>query len=171
LFAANLAMWNEIEGLIAGGQQAMKALKYAPFPTVAAPAGMALGGGCEVVLHCSAVQAHAETYMGLVEVGVGVIPGWGGCKEMLTRWSTNPKRPGGPMPPVAKAFELISTAVVSTSAEEARENLFLRRDDGITMNRDRLLADAKAKALALLGGGAATGGAATGGYQPPRPVE
>jgi len=94
-------------------------------------------------------------------VGVGVIPGWGGCKEMLGRWSTNPKRPGGPMPAVAKVFELISTAVVSTSAEEARENLFLRPTDGISMNRDRLLADAKAKALALL----------ADGYKPPKPYE
>jgi 3-hydroxyacyl-CoA dehydrogenase len=161
LFAANLAMWSEIEGSIAGGQQAFKALKHAPFPSVAAPAGMALGGGCEITLHCSAVQASAETYMGLVEAGVGVIPGWGGCKEMLGRWSTNPKRPGGPMPAVAKVFELISTAVVSTSAEEARENLFLRPTDGISMNRDRLLADAKAKALALL----------AEGYKPPKPVE
>ncbi len=161
LFVANLAMWPEIEMSIAGGQETFKALKYAPFPTVAAPAGMALGGGCEITLHCPAVQAHAETYMGLVEVGVGVIPGWGGCKEMLTRWSTNPKRPGGPMPPVAKVFELISTAVVSTSAEEARENLFLRPTDGVTMNRDRLLADAKAKALALV----------AAGYDPPKPVE
>ena len=161
LFAANLAMWPEIEASIAGGQQAFKALKHAPFPSVAAPAGMALGGGCEIALHCSAVQASAETYMGLVEVGVGVVPGWGGCKEMLTRWMTNPKRPGGPMPAVSKVFELISTAVVSTSGEEARENLFLRPTDGISMNRDRLLADAKARALALL----------AAGYQPPAPIE
>ncbi len=161
LFAANLAMWNDIEALIAAGQQAFKALEYAPFPTVAAPAGMALGGGCEITLHCAAVQASAETYMGLVEVGVGVIPGWGGCKQMLLRWIANPKRPGGPMPPVAKVFELISTATVSTSAEEARENLFLRPTDGVTMNRDRLLADAKARALAML----------AAGYQPPLPVE
>jgi 3-hydroxyacyl-CoA dehydrogenase len=103
------------------------------------------------------VQAHAETYMGLVEVGVGVIPGWGGCKEMTTRWATNPKRPGGPMPGVAKVFETISTATVATSAEEARGLLFLRESDAVTMNRDRLLADAKAKALALV----------AAGYQPP----
>lgn len=161
LFAANVALWPAIEESIAGGQQMFKALEYAPFPVVGAPAGMALGGGCEILLHCDAVQAHAETYMGLVEVGVGVIPGWGGCKKMLTRWATNPKVPGGPMPAVAKVFELISTATVSTSAEEAREHLFLRPSDGITMNRDRLLADAKAKALALV----------AAGYQPPEPVE
>jgi 3-hydroxyacyl-CoA dehydrogenase len=161
LFAANLAMWPEIEASIAAGQKAFQALSHAPFPSVAAPAGMALGGGCEITLHCSATQAAAETYMGLVEVGVGVVPGWGGCKEMLTRWITNPKRPGGPMPAVSKVFELISTAVVSTSAAEAQENLFLRPTDGITMNRDRLLADAKAKALALL----------AAGYQPRPAVE
>lgn len=157
LFAANIALWPAIEALIAEGQRVYKALKYAPFPVVGAPSGMALGGGCEILLHCDAIQAHAESYIGLVEVGVGVVPGWGGCKEMLARWITNPKRPGGPMPPVAKVFEMISTAQVSTSAEEAREMLILREGDGITMNRDRLLADAKAKALALL----------EAGYEPP----
>ncbi|MCL4837386.1 MAG: 3-hydroxyacyl-CoA dehydrogenase/enoyl-CoA hydratase family protein [Thermoanaerobaculia bacterium] len=157
LFAANIAMWPAIEALIAEGQRVYKALKYAPFPVVGAPSGMALGGGCEILLHCDAIQAHAESYIGLVEVGVGVIPGWGGCKEMLARWIANPKRPGGPMPPVAKVFEMISTAQVATSAEEAREALILRDGDGITMNRDRLLADAKARALALL----------EGGYRPP----
>ncbi|HQP93382.1 MAG TPA: 3-hydroxyacyl-CoA dehydrogenase/enoyl-CoA hydratase family protein [Thermoanaerobaculia bacterium] len=157
LFAANIALWPAIEALIAEGQRVYKALKYAPFPVVGAPSGMALGGGCEILLHCDAIQAHAESYIGLVEVGVGVVPGWGGCKEMLARWIANPKRPGGPMPPVAKVFEMISTAQVSTSAEEAREMVILREGDGITMNRDRLLADAKAKALALL----------AAGYEPP----
>jgi 3-hydroxyacyl-CoA dehydrogenase len=110
---------------------------------------MALGGGCEVLLHCAAVQAHAETYTGLVEVGVGVIPGWGGCKELLFRWFADKKRPKGPMPPVIKAFETIGTAQVAKSAAEARDFLFLRPQDRITMNRDRLLADAKARALEL----------------------
>jgi 3-hydroxyacyl-CoA dehydrogenase len=164
LFAANLAMWPAIEESVAAGQQAFKALKYAPFPVVGAPSGMALGGGCEILLHCAAVQAHAESYIGLVEAGVGVVPGWGGCKEMTLRWATNPKRPGGPMPGVAKVFETISTARVATSAAEAKELLFLRPTDGVTMNRDRLLADAKAKALALLAG---EDGA---GYRPPEPV-
>jgi 3-hydroxyacyl-CoA dehydrogenase len=161
LFAANIALWPAIEMSVAQGQETFQRLKRAPFPVVGAPAGMALGGGCEILLHCSAVQAHAETYMGLVEVGVGVVPGWGGCKELLLRWATAPKRPGGPMPPVAQAFETISTARVSTSAEEARELLFLRPGDAITMNRDRLLADAKARALALL----------AAGYRPPEPIE
>ena len=161
LFAANIAAWGEIEGMIEGGQKAMHALRAAPFPVVGAPSGMALGGGCEVLLHCDAVQAHAESYIGLVEVGVGLIPGWGGCTAMLRRWSENPRAPKGPMPPVAKAFEMISTAQVAKSAFEAREMLILRPTDGITMNRDRLLADAKARALSMVEG-----------YQPaePRPL-
>jgi 3-hydroxyacyl-CoA dehydrogenase len=160
LFAANIAAWGEIDKLIAGGQQTYQALKYAPFPVVAAPAGMALGGGCELLLHSDAVQAHAESYIGLVECGVGLIPGWGGCKEMLGRWSTNPALPHGPMPAPAKVFETVSTATVSKSAAEAQELGFLRPTDGITMNRDRLLADAKARALAL-----------AVNYTPPQPME
>ena len=152
LFAANVALWDEIEKLIAGGQAAYSALRAAPFPSVGAPPGMALGGGCEILLHCSAIQAHAELYMGLVEVGVGVIPGWGGCAAMLRRWKGAKALPKGPMPAVIKAFEQISTAQVSKSAEEAREMMFLRENDGITMNRDRLLADAKARALAMVEG-------------------
>ena len=149
MFAANTAAWDDIEATVRGGQQAFKALKYAPFPVVGAPSGMALGGGCEVLLHCDAVQAHAEIYMGLVEVGVGLIPGWGGCKELLLRWWDNKRRPGGPMPVVSKAFETISMARVSTSAADARRHLYLLPDDGISMNRDRVLADAKARVIAL----------------------
>jgi 3-hydroxyacyl-CoA dehydrogenase len=149
LFAANVALWPMIEDLIGQGQSTYKKLKYAPFPVVGAPSGMALGGGCEILLHCDAIQAHAETYMGLVEVGVGVVPGWGGCKELLARASANSRRPGGPMPPIAQAFETISLAKVSRSAPEARDLLFLRPRDGITMNRERLLADAKARVLEL----------------------
>jgi 3-hydroxyacyl-CoA dehydrogenase len=98
--------------------------------------------------------------MGLVEVGVGVIPGWGGCKELVTRAITNRKRPGGPMPALAQVFEAISTAKVATSAMEARDMLILRDSDGITMNRRRLLADAKKRALEL-----------AKDYKPPVPVE
>lgn len=152
LFAANIAAWGEIESIVEEGQSTYQALRYAPFPVVGAPSGMALGGGCEVLLHCDAVQAHAETYMGLVEVGVGVIPAWGGCVEMLRRWQSNKRAPKGVMPAVGKAFEMISTATVAKSAFEAKEWLLLQEADGVTMNRDRLLADAKAKALALAEG-------------------
>lgn len=158
LFAANIAAWQQIEGLVALGQQTYQDLRNAPFPVVGAPSGMALGGGCEILLHCSAVQAHAETYMGLVEVGVGLIPGWGGCTEMLHRWQSFGKLPKGPMPAPAKVFEILSTATVAKSAAGAKELLFLRPEDGITMNRARLLADAKARALAMVEG-----------YIPPEP--
>jgi 3-hydroxyacyl-CoA dehydrogenase len=152
LFAVNIAAWSEIEKLVAGGQMAYKGLKYAPFPVVGAPAGLAVGGGCEILLHCDAIQAHAELYTGLVECGVGLVPGWGGNGEMLDRARKAPMMPKGPMPPVAKVFETVSTATVSKSAAQARELLFLRPDDGITMNRDRLLFDARQKALSLVEG-------------------
>ena len=140
--------WSTVELLIKTGQQTYQRLKYATFPVVAAPSGLALGGGCEILLHCYAVQAHAELYMGLVEVGVGLIPGWGGCKEYLRR-CLQLKRPSGPIPPVIKAFQTIGLASVSKSAFDAKELLYLGVNDSITMNKDRLLADAKTKALAL----------------------
>lgn len=152
LFAANIAAWGEVESMVELGQKTYRALRDAPFPVVGAPSGMALGGGCEVLLHCDAIEAHAETYMGLVEAGVGLIPGWGGCTAMLRRWSEAPKLPKGPMPAVAKAFEMISTATVAKSAAEAKELMLLRPTDGIVMNRDRLLAAAKARALAMVEG-------------------
>ncbi len=160
MFAANVAAWPVIEQQVAGGQAAYKALKYAPVPVVGAPSGMALGGGCEILLHCAAVQAHAESYIGLVEVGVGLVPGWGGCKELLARWQAEPKLPRGPMPAVAKAFEIISTAQVGKSAAQSRALGYLRPTDGITMNRDRLLFDAKQRVLAL-----------AEDYHPPKPAE
>jgi 3-hydroxyacyl-CoA dehydrogenase len=152
MFAVNIAAWGEVDKLVVAGQQAYKALKYAPFPVVAAPAGMALGGGCEILLHADAIQAHAESYIGLVETGVGLVPGWGGNGELIDRLAKSPKSPKGPMPAVMKAFETISTAQVSRSAALAKEMGYLRKDDGITMNRDRLLADAKQKALSLVEG-------------------
>ncbi len=160
LFAANTALWPMIEGLIEQGQKAYRKLKHAPFPVVAAPSGLALGGGCEILLHSDAVQAHTESYIGLVEAGVGLVPGWGGCTELLTRLAADPKRPKGPMPPVVEAFDTIGTAKVAKSAFEARELGFLREGDGITFNRDRLLVEAKAKALEL-----------AEDYAPPEPVE
>ena len=152
MFAANLRMWGKIEGSIKDGQRVYQLMRNAPIPIVAAPAGRALGGGCEILLHCAAVQAYAETYIGLVEAGVGLIPGWGGCTQMLTRWQADPKMPKGPMPAVAKVFEMISTVKVSLSAAEAQELKFLSPTDGITMNRTRVLADAKKRALAMVAG-------------------
>jgi 3-hydroxyacyl-CoA dehydrogenase len=149
MFAINIAMWPAIDDLVKQGQEAYAALRFAPFPSVAAPAGMALGGGCEITLHCSAVQAHAETYIGLVEVGVGLIPGWGGCAQMLGRAFSMKKRFGGPIPPISQVFETVSLAKVAKSAFEAQDMLYLRHSDGITMNRDRLLFDAKQKVLEL----------------------
>ncbi|NIA71750.1 3-hydroxyacyl-CoA dehydrogenase [Pelagibius litoralis] len=160
MFAANVGAWPMIEDMVAQGQKAYTALKRSPFPVVAAPSGLALGGGCEILLASDAVQAHAESYVGLVEAGVGVVPAWGGCKELLSRLARDPRRPKGPMPAVAAAFETIGMAKVAKSAFEARELGFLRREDDITFNRERLLADAKKKALSLVEG-----------YQPPEPVE
>ena len=159
-FAANIAVWPMVEDMVAKGQKTYRKLKYAPFPVVAAPSGMAIGGGCEICLAADAIQAHAESYMGLVEVGVGVVPAWAGTTEMIQRWMTRKKRPGGPMPAISKVFETIGMAEVAKSAAQAKALMFLRDDDAITMNRDRLLADAKAKALALIEG-----------YQPPEPLE
>ena len=160
LFVVNVGAWSMIEETAKQGQDAFRSLKFAPFPVVGAPSGMALGGGCEVLLHCDAVQAHAESYMGLVEVGVGLVPGWGGCKELMVRALTA-GRPGfgGAMPAISKVFETIGLAKVSRSAKQARGLGFLREGDGISANRDRLLADAKAKALAL-----------AEGYAPPEPA-
>jgi 3-hydroxyacyl-CoA dehydrogenase len=162
LFALNIGLFQQVEEMISQGQKTYKKLKYAPFPVVGAPSGMALGGGCEILLHCDAVQAHAETYTGLVEVGVGVVPGWGGCKEIITRYATDKKAAGGagPMPAITKAFQQIGMAQVAKSAAEARNMMILRKSDDITMNRDRLLFDAKQKALKL-----------AEAYAPPQPVE
>lgn len=149
MFALNLAMFQAVDQLIETGQNAYRAVRFAPFPTVGAPSNLALGGGCEILLHCAAVQAHAETYTGLVEVGIGAVPGWGGCAQMLLRAFGNKKRFGGPIPPVAGVFETISLAKVSKSAAEAVDLGYLRATDGISMNRDRLLYDAKQRVLEL----------------------
>lgn len=164
MFAANTASWWAISDTIKGGQNAFMALKYAPFPVVASLSHMALGGGCEILLHCDAVQAHIESYPGLVEVGIGIVPGWGGCKEMVARHATlsaaaktaimSGKKPpapmpDGPMPAAGKSFEYISMAKVAGSAQEAQEMLILNEKSGISMNRRRVLADAKARCLKL----------------------
>jgi 3-hydroxyacyl-CoA dehydrogenase len=147
--AGRLGLWPLVRWFIGLGQRVYTEMKFSPLPVVVAPAGLALGGGCECVLHGTAVVAHAETYIGLVEAGVGIIPGWGGCKELLGRAGQSPLVKKGPMPPVMKAFEAIAMAAVAKSAAEARDLLMLRDGDGIVMNRDRLLAEAKRKVLAL----------------------
>ena len=153
LFTLNIAAWDAVEQSVADGQQTYADLQRAPFPVVGAPAGMALGGGTEILLHSDAVQAAAESYLGLVEVGVGIVPGWGGCKEMLLR-HVGPVQadPAKAMTAAGHVFQTIAMAKTSTSAADARAIGYLRNTDGITMNRDRLLADAKAKALSLVPG-------------------
>jgi 3-hydroxyacyl-CoA dehydrogenase len=138
LLAAQEGEWDELDATLRRVQQAFLALKYAPRPVVAAPFGMTLGGGCEMVLHSARAQASAETYMGLVETGVGLVPAGGGSKEMLLRLG-DPKA----------AFDLIGLAQVSGSAAHARELGLLRAVDGVSMNYERLVGDAKEAALAL----------------------
>jgi 3-hydroxyacyl-CoA dehydrogenase len=142
-------------------QNANLELKYAPRPVVVAPQGMALGGGCEIVLHAARVHDADEAYIGLVETGVGLIPAGGGTKEMLVR--ANERAAGGDdldmFHALKPVFENIAMAKVSASAEEARELGYLRRADLTAMNRDRLVADAKQTALALV----------RAGYRPPAP--
>ena len=167
LFMVNIAMYPQVEEFVRTGQKVFQDLKFADFPMVSAPSGMALGGGCEILLCADAVQAHAETYTGLVEVGVGVIPGWGGCKEMILRFQERERAQFNgtvekfgrdalwfspdttPMGASRKAFETIGMATVAKSAYEAVDIGYFRESDGITMNRDRLLYDAKQRALEL----------------------
>jgi len=155
LVAAQEQEWDDLHMAVKQFQNVNLGLKYAPKPVVAAPQGLALGGGCEIGLHAAKIQAAAEAYMGLVETGVGLIPGGGGTKEMLIR--ANEHAAGGvdldlfhAMKPV---FETIATAKVGTSAEQGRALGFLRREDGVSMNRERLVGDAKEAALALVRGG------------------
>jgi 3-hydroxyacyl-CoA dehydrogenase len=155
LVAAQEQEWDEVHLAVRQFQNVNLAIKYAPKPVVAAPHGMALGGGCEIPLHAARIQAAAEAYMGLVETGVGLIPGGGGTKEMLIR--ANERAAGGEdldlFHALKPVFETIAMAKVATSAEEARDYGFLRRADNISMNRDRLVADAKEAALALVRAG------------------
>ena len=158
LLEAQEENWDEIDLMVRSFQSAVVGLRYAEVPVVIAPAGLTLGGGCEVVLHGDGVQAAAETYMGQVEVGVGLIPAGGGTKELLVRSiERQPHTVEDPLPFVRQAFELIGFGQVSTSAPDAKRLGLLRPIDRITMNRDRVLADAKNLALGL----------AHAGYQPP----
>ena len=150
LFLGNIGLENIVEEkIISYGQKVYTKLKYSNFPVISAPFNMALGGGCEILLHSDFVQAHIELYTGLTEAALGILPAWGGCKELLGRFSDNKKSHKGPMPAVLKTFETIGMAKVSTSAHEAKKIGFLKNTDGITMNRDRLLFDSKQKALEL----------------------
>ena len=153
--------WDEVDLAVRAFQNMTQAIKFCPRPVVVAPYGMCLGGGTEISLHAAARQPHAELYMGLVETGVGLIPGGGGCKEMLLRSieagsSIRPDARGEGVEifeALKKNFETIAKATVSTSAAEARSLGFLRPSDAITMNRDRLITDAKHKARDLADSG------------------
>ena len=164
LVGAQEQEWDELHMAVKQFQNINLAIKYAPKPVVAAPQGMALGGGCEVSLHAAKIQAAAEAYIGLVETGVGLIPGGGGTKEMLIRanehasgtgfsLSSSPESDLDLFHALKPIFESIAMAKVGTSAEECRDLGYLRREDGVSMNRDRLVADAKEAALALVRGG------------------
>jgi 3-hydroxyacyl-CoA dehydrogenase len=163
--------WDEVDLMIRQFQGMTQAIKFSPKPVVSAPFGLCLGGGTEISLHAAARQPHAELYTGLVEVGVGLLPGGGGCKEMLLRAVDTAVASRGKvsgealagsvemMEAMKKAFETIATAKVATSAHEARGLGFLADSDRITMNRERVLSDAKSRALEL----------AKAGYEPPVP--
>ena len=156
LMEAQEENWDELDMMARVFQNSTMSLRYSPKPVVVAPFQMVFGGGCEMVLHADRVRAAAETYIGLVEVGVGIIPAGGGTKEMLLRvMDSIPKGvdDADPFPFVKRAFETIALAKVATSAEEARSLGFLSTDDTISMNADRLIADAKKEVLALAASG------------------
>jgi 3-hydroxyacyl-CoA dehydrogenase len=170
LFTAQEEEWDELEWGVKVFQDSLMKLKYLDKPVVAAPAGMALAGGCEVCLASDRVRYAAETYMGLVEVGVGLIPGGGGTKEMLVRNTEHlfEVQPGGVYPKqielvpfVARAFETIALAKVATSGPEAVKLGYLRPTDKMTVNRDFLIEDAKKTVLAMN----------MEGYAPPKPLQ
>ena len=163
--------WDDVDLAIRQFQGMTQAIKFSPKPVVSAPFGLCLGGGNEISLHAAARQPHAELYTGLVEIGVGLLPGGGGCKEMLLRAVDSAAASRGKASPEAlagsvemlealkKAFETIATAKVATSAHEARALGFLNDSDRISMNRERVLSDAKVRALELV----------RAGYEPPVP--
>ncbi len=161
LLAVQEQEWDDVDLMVRSFQNMTQAIKFCPRPVVVAPYGMCLGGGVEISLHAAARQPHSELYMGLVEAGVGLIPGGGGCKEMLLRSieaGTSIRSDGRGesvevFEAIKKNFETIAKATVSTSAAEARGLNFLCHSDNITINRDRLVADAKLRARALADAG------------------
>ena len=132
-----------LDAFIARGQVLVARLKYAPFPVVGAAFGVAVGGGCEILLHCDAIVAHADLNAGLPETTIGIVPGWGGCAQMLIRYGADS---------VADVFAMILAGTISKSAEMARDMKILRPGDPIVSDRARLLTDAKAMAETLAGG-------------------
>jgi len=158
LLAAQEGDWDEIDLMVRGFQRATMGLRRSPVPVVVATNGLVFGGGCEIALHGDRVQAAAESYIGQVEVGVGLIPAGGGTKEMLARAMEDMPDPNGDLlPHVQRVFETLAFGKVSTSAPHARALGYLRDVDAVTMNRERVTADAKRTALAR----------AAAGYQPP----
>src|SRR5206468_2016571 len=166
LMSAQEEEWDEVDLAVRQFQGMTQAIKFSPKPVVIAPFGMTLGGGAEIMLHAPACQPHAEVYIGLVEVGVGLLPGGGGCKEMLLRAVDNAQslrqgtRSSGNLADsveltetMKNTFEAIATAKVAMSAHEARSLGFVSQSDGISMNRERLLSDTKARALELIRSG------------------
>jgi 3-hydroxyacyl-CoA dehydrogenase len=163
--------WDDVDVVIRQFQGMTQAIKFSPKPVVVAPFGLCLGGGTEISLHAPARQPHAELYTGLVEVGVGLLPGGGGCKEMLLRAVDGAAAAHGKssgealagsvemLEAMKHAFETIATAKVATSAHEARALGFLTASDRVSMNRERVLSDAKSRALELV----------RAGYEPPVP--
>ena len=151
LLAAQEEEWDDINMMVHALQQAVMRVRYSAKPVVTAPFGMTFGGGCEISLHGDRMRASAETYIGLVEVGVGVIPAGGGTKEMTMRAMDGAKRTpdADPLAFLKKTFELLGMGKVATSAQEAKAWGFLRDVDSISMNGDRLIADAKQEVLNL----------------------
>ncbi|MDB5982109.1 MAG: fadB [Pseudomonas sp.] len=146
-----------LSSFISRGQEAFRALKFAPFPVIGAASGLALGGGCEVLLHCDSIVAHAELNAGLPEVSVGLVPAWGGCTQMLIRAAAVAESPKGPVAVSQNVFSTIQSAAVSSSALMAGAMGILRPQDRIVMSRDRVLFEARNRAISL----------ADSGYQAP----
>jgi 3-hydroxyacyl-CoA dehydrogenase len=150
LAAAKEKAWSRLDGALDAFQSACLACRYAPFPVVAAPSGMSLGGGFEVLLHCDALQAHANTTMGLVETLVGLVPSGGGCKQMLHRWTREAKGADDSLKGALEAFAIVGMGKTAASPLEAKPLRLFDDRDGFCMNRNRLLAKAKARALDLV---------------------
>ena len=150
LLEAQEQNWEELDLAVRVFQRATMTIKYAAKPTVVAPFGMTLGGGAEMTLHGQRTRASAETYIGLVEVGAGVIPAGGGCKELYLRHLERAEGGSDLLDPLRSTFEAIGMAKIATSAAEGRDLGFLRASDGITLNPDRLIHDAKQTVVSMV---------------------